>query len=284
METSPDILYKYRPFDQYLLSMILSKKIYLSSPSQFNDPLDCIPLVLPHSYEIERCESILIRLYEINLSRELDRIYKGYSISQSVKEKFSNFARIKAEDTLIQNDLQGLITGYEESIFTQLMKLFNPGIFCMAESYENILMWSHYAAQHQGVCLGYKTNKVKDEIHKVCYDEEKHKLLKLDALLSWIEKSEHNLLTREYIETCFLNKRKEWEYENEWRLISNEGPGETYTELELCEVYFGYKMNDKIKSMLSREINSLYSNVDFYQMNRVDNSYSLNRGKYPLPD
>lgn len=162
----------------------------------------------------------------------------------------------------------------------------------MAESYENILMWSHYADQHQGICLGYKTHEAKNEIYKVCYNKNKHKMLKLDSLSSWIEqtklsqmKRNHNSLSKEYIDICFLNKNKEWNYENEWRLISNEGSGEKHTELELCEVCFGYRVKKEIKDMLCREIDRLYKNdVAFYQMIRIDNSYFLKREKYQPSD
>lgn len=139
MAKVPDILYKYRPIDQYLFSMVLNKKIYLSSPSQFNDPLDCLPLIESGDFDEDYLiYDILIPLMTLNFRKTHLEYYDNYGIGNDIKSKIERVSEFKAEDTFIKDYAQDSTYGYEESdlnikyldrITKQLVKFFNQAYF-----------------------------------------------------------------------------------------------------------------------------------------------------------
>jgi hypothetical protein len=41
MKVYENLLYKYYPYNEYLLEMLFTKKMWYSKPDTFNDPFDC---------------------------------------------------------------------------------------------------------------------------------------------------------------------------------------------------------------------------------------------------
>lgn len=108
---------------------------------------------------------------------------------------------------------------------------------CMTETYDNILMWSHYANSHKGICIEYDVKKLltqknafnyyiypviygkvrlKDygyDINKLIYDmEELENCIKNNAEYD----GNYNL---DDLLPLFLIKNECWSYEKEWRVI-----------------------------------------------------------------
>lgn len=88
---------------------------------------------------------------------------------------------------------------------------FQKKIFvaCFSERNDSVLMWSHYAEQHTGLCVGYK---LRDLIEKyncfpVIYS---NKMPQINDLNN-IDKGELYL--------SVLTKGEDWSYEQEWRII-----------------------------------------------------------------
>ncbi len=75
------------------------------------------------------------------------------------------------------------------------------GIISFSETYDNLLMWSHYADNHSGVVIGFDgTNEWFKTLHRVRYRKERNtKLMDLND--------------------PYLYKSDEWSYEKEHRLV-----------------------------------------------------------------
>jgi hypothetical protein len=90
------------------------------------------------------------------------------------------------------------------------------GIFCLAATSNNILMWSHYADHHRGICLEFRTD-VKDSIFRmaqpVTYGEEFPHL----DLLRLVQDENFREAT-----PWMLTKSPCWSYEHEWRILDFE--------------------------------------------------------------
>jgi len=139
----------------------------------------------------------------------------------------------------------------------------------------NILMWSHYADSHKGICIRYKLKndficmEDKDDIP----DDHFHTILKkidygdecsVNDIINLEEKSiDANL--------AFTRKYRTWNYENEVRLISyntkNEDdyisiPNDNSANIEA--IYFGCKCTDEDKALVIKCIGD--TNVQFYKM------------------
>src|SRR3546814_2246259 len=81
-------------------------------------------------------------------------------------------------------------------------------------------MWSHYAQQHEGVCLEFSTpENVARNLLRVRYGADRS--IPLSELYAW--KVEHNADARERVlNLAFLSKAQAWEYEREWRILRSE--------------------------------------------------------------
>lgn len=86
-------------------------------------------------------------------------------------------------------------------------------VTCFSENYKNILMWSHYADNHKGFCIGYK----KDILSKIKTPSGGSRLVEVE----YAEKmpSITELSTTKEINKLMVIKSTDWEYEKEWRLI-----------------------------------------------------------------
>lgn len=81
------------------------------------------------------------------------------------------------------------------------------GILCLSENPLHILMWSHYASDHGGICIGFDSTQApfRDAI-KVTYGSDRPRI--------GINSNPETL-----IRNVFLKKSKHWNYEDEWRII-----------------------------------------------------------------
>lgn len=81
------------------------------------------------------------------------------------------------------------------------------GILCLTEDPSNILMWSHYASNHSGICVGFDTDyKPFDSANQVYYSD------------GW-PSAEFNSDSEQLLKRVLLTKSKHWSYEKEWRSI-----------------------------------------------------------------
>lgn len=116
-------------------------------------------------------------------------------------------------------NLQNLLDEMDSKLAEKMKNLFLVG--CVCTSYKNRLMWSHYADSHKGFCIEYDFSEPEDEILSklplpVVYSEKRPSVPWKAA----IDNSEENM-EEAYAEIMMglLTKDKEWEYENEWRIL-----------------------------------------------------------------
>jgi len=115
------------------------------------------------------------------------------------------------------------------------------GIICMSTSWQEPLLWGHYADKHKGICLGFDV--VKEDWKKVRYVKSRPTLqsLGVSTLLD---------MSDEQWETVSLTKFKAWSYEREFRRLVDLGEPDLVSSLHfqpfsdamrLREVIFGYR-------------------------------------------
>lgn len=116
-------------------------------------------------------------------------------------------------------NLQNLLDEMDSKLAEKMKNLFLVG--CLCTSYKNRLMWSHYADSHKGFCIEYDFSEPEDELLSklplpVVYSEKRPSVPWKAA----IDNSEENM-EEAYAEIMMglLTKDKDWEYENEWRIL-----------------------------------------------------------------
>ena len=95
------------------------------------------------------------------------------------------------------------------------------GIFSGKET--NIPMWTHYANEHTGICIEYDTKTIQKELtlnslYPIRYTE---KLL--DGMSHIMDRQSNPLSAYSFLEELGTQKHKDWEYEQEWRLMLHMG-------------------------------------------------------------
>ena len=110
-----------------------------------------------------------------------------------------------------------LLDGFTQAIRDGFYKGFNEniGVLALTEKPDNLLMWAHYAQNHKGFVIEF------DGDHEYF-----HKQLSSSDELRYLRKVRYSdkrpnirLSTLEEATDIFLTKSKEWEYEQEWRIM-----------------------------------------------------------------
>lgn len=94
----------------------------------------------------------------------------------------------------------------DRAAFRKIKNTFaaNRGVLCFSLSWDNPLLWSHYADRHKGVALGFDIHH--DLVRKVSYVEQRYALKKINE---------------ETAIALLFSKYKGWEYEQEVRIFTS---------------------------------------------------------------
>lgn len=95
----------------------------------------------------------------------------------------------------------------------------NYRICSLTDNYSNPLMWSFYAEEGRGCCIKLKVKEGIEPV-KVSYD-------------SCVEASAFG-----DVKGILQHKLRQWEFENEWRVLTNE----QYVPIETCAIYLCSRM------------------------------------------
>lgn len=263
-----------------LKNSLQESKIYFSHPASFNDPLECTIPITIDNYDIyadkyrEYIESILSKIIgcpEDETSRN-KRIYEAIEFG------------IPVENCLI---------------------------ICFAKSDNNQLMWSHYADQHQGVCLCYEVPDAKEEWDaqikwsdsiafdmknfnmdyfgdSVVYQSKRPSLHVADSSLpieEWTFENDYK------IEDAVFVKPECWRYEQEWRLgvflpiggkaalaagINTSSYHAVLPTEWLKEITFGLRLDRKYSDEIIEIVNgSGYNDVTFRKAKMVHGEFRI---------
>jgi hypothetical protein len=219
------LLYKYRSLDtasvEFTSKIISAQEVYFSRPDAFNDPFEFRPKLSLQATKAEFA-TYLDGLYK-RKQPWMNRQQRKDSIAAVLKDKSRNHQSVEAASLL--SDAMAKITKF-------------CGVYCLSEDPANILMWSHYADCHRGICLGFdgaNTNPFFGRAQKVTYQE--------SYPVANIIKDEPGT----YQDKVVLTKASFWAYEREWRIIEHEhGSGVyRYNQGDLKQIIFGVKTPSK---------------------------------------
>lgn len=123
-----------------LRDVVVRSRLWLSSPSAFNDPFDSKHFIrIPDDVgTIRGAFAKMIREREPKL---------GY-----IKRK-QRLEQMAMNPAMRPSGLREVVDSAQERVISQY------GVACFSETARNILMWSHYAAQHRGICLMFETSR-----------------------------------------------------------------------------------------------------------------------------
>ncbi len=144
-----EYFYKYRSLKSRGLERVFNnREIFLANPRTFNDPFESRPNVTVHSGTIKK---------ELFFKQAIRRNFPNSDRKQR-REILSKSRRAAARDK-----------EYYHKAFDDVIKGF--GVYCLSEKRDDILMWSHYADAHYGLCLEFnaRPGSLFWEAYKVSY-------------------------------------------------------------------------------------------------------------------
>lgn len=208
MQSLPDVLYKYRVWEeptalqQFNKRILTESELYFPSPNQFNDPFDA---GLPFRYKQSEITLEGIKQY-------LRTLAPHPTISL---EEGDRIIEKRWQDGIFQSG------AYWKDRHIPFLEKINStfGVVSLTPDPLNLLMWSHYANSHSGFCVGLSSQVLLDLGHAtligpVFYETDFPEFMFSDNEMEKIVR----LLT---------TKSTHWEYEKEVRIINHGAPRST---------------------------------------------------------
>lgn len=224
-----------------------------------------------------------------------NKIYKYISFNSDVQKKIATLKRnavymsspLEFNDpydcvlSFKLNEIEKMITDKkdrqkikkERKKWPKRLKFFL--IACFTTKWNNFLMWAHYANGHNGICVEYDRNEVKEMA-----DEEDMWFEKVDYIKS-ITKFNDPDIGEETKKMAIFSKHEQWEYEKEWRIVDANKGKRKNREIDMptpTALYIGYNVEEWLKNMLI-DIAKKIGIEKVYLVKLSQKEYKLKKGK-----
>lgn len=278
-----ETLYKYREWsNDHVRRMLRENEIYLSSPGDFNDPFDCLiePNFTATKAQQRAKYAKFVRHYNHGLSRK--------EVRRRVSEAWSRK----------DSPIRGPAAEMRKRLAATRRERF--GVFSMAESHSNLLMWSHYADSHKGICVGFRVDSLllQTGIYALTRPDLSIQLQKVDyeqTIPTWNIFTDGTEREREMIAKSLKTKSIDWDYEKEWRLFLHAIPRRSRGQVEdrerailenrertmrlpddaISEVYLGLQMCPEHKEEIKDIIAAKGTKVKVMEARKSTRKYAL---------
>ncbi|HEX6901987.1 MAG TPA: DUF2971 domain-containing protein [Thermoanaerobaculia bacterium] len=126
-------------------------------------------------------------------------------------------------------------------------QMYSYGLYCLSETFDNILMWSHYADNHQGFCLEFSSREPQSSPFPVSWRITYQKDRPIVDTTVTVDDINTDLIVRRGL----LTKSLDWAYEKEWRALETKGTGpRVLPEGLITAVILGAKMKAEDREQL----------------------------------
>ena len=250
-------LYKYRSLSSTTLTNLANNELFFASSDSFNDPFDCRAR---KEYEFENDNDFIEKWSVLEASQQ----------NISIEE-----AKVFVEE--INSDLERKEEYLKEkSSLFQKQVLQSFGVCSFSCVNDDILMWSHYADSHRGICLEFnrEPGNILEHARPIDYPDSDD----FPYIDYWLGPTDEQI---DELVKVILTKSKHWKYENEWRVIQRptdivenyKGHPFSYTEETLTGVIFGHRVKEKERHTVERILSS--HSVEYYEAKPVKNKFLL---------
>jgi hypothetical protein len=205
-------------------------KLWVSKPEAFNDPFDC--------------------------GLEITKAITEEDVLYAIKDKYgerSNWPQRIAKYVDSIFDVDGTFTPKERRRVDNETEVLleenkNSGVLCLCEVNDSILMWSHYAMNHTGICIEYErkpgTALADPELCSPVQYGSTYPAIDLGKMLVHRSGQTMDLMMR--------FKAASWSYEKEWRLITDEGNKPHDLPGPISKVIFGLRTPKDFRRKVQR--------------------------------
>ncbi|MGL1892223.1 MAG: DUF2971 domain-containing protein [Spirochaetaceae bacterium] len=269
---SDQYLYKYRPLfttdkdnnykvNEFTDALITKGELYFSNPNDFNDPFDSQFVFESHYKPSEAIEYFENSPYE-----------EKYGVKLVGIGAFNY-------DKFIKN-ITAVTDGFR--------------VLCLSKDPKNILMWSHYAYNHTGICVGIKSEVRKDLIainvktNTSVHNKKNHELDNGSLIAKAIYYPKNDLVPHILnpfkdnsgkVKDILYSKSSLWSYEEEYRIIlplHNIPTKKVYLiEGSIGQIIFGLKVPYDLKKHIIGKLSDRNDDITFLETKKIHGKYEL---------
>lgn len=244
-ESPPPRLWKYREWDKdgHTRDMIVQGDVYYASPKTLNDP-----------FEFRWLEQLpKTRAERVRYAKEMcAKIGPNDSIS-----------RRRAQFLHIMSDLEQLSEERKNGRGPTRANIA-LGVFCVSSLRDNVLMWSHYAKNHKGVCVGIRADGLTGKrFLPVQYRET------VPVLDAWTYIQTDN---NSFVEVSLV-KAIDWKYEDEWRSVNTVGVHH-FPEC-VDQVIIGALASDQTRAAVHEAVAAAPQEIEVFNARLSNSRYQL---------
>jgi len=282
-----DGFFKYYTAESAKLTLAHTSRKW-STPRLFNDPFDNQFNLYYEEPSEELAEQQLRQFHEILTSPE--PLKPNQFGPMTPKAELIRQVRLQHPDLKYTDDemaylREGVIEGMRRVI--QYVPTMNAAIrgvmadttvFCLSETHDNLLMWSHYAQNHTGAVIKFLALAEVDAptivARPVRYSRQ---MPQLDfAALMDFEK-----VPMDIIDVVTMTKSEVWAYEKEWRIIAGlRDKTQSYEILpyapeEVGAVYLGCNISIEDKEGIIEVTRRIYPKAKMFQAEKHEKEFAL---------
>ena len=230
-----DLLWKYIGLDragELRLPLLGSCEFKITQPCDLNDPFEVKPFVLIDQYSAEDWVIARRRARESGMFMKepsddnVERLFLSTIPARRFDEKSSPTLWPARIPELREEPFQTIAEVDEfraRKLRDKVEQLLNEtiGIFSMTEDPEQLVMWTHYAAEHRGIAVGFDRAHPSFQsaglLARVEYADSR---IPISSVGGFIRVAGHEFKEGKPLPVeTLLRKHPAWDYEREWRLI-----------------------------------------------------------------
>lgn len=158
------------------------------------------------------------------------------------------------------------------------------GICSFSKTRQNQLMWSHYADEHKGFCIGFNKDRLKSESPEIKeltvnyqseypYDD----ILRIiNNCIQNLDGDFSNVIIQSIVRKIIQTKYTYWHYEREVRLTSYKYGAFAFSPKSVNSIAFGLRTCERDKNTLKKLISGPdWCHVKWYQAHKSDQKFGI---------
>jgi len=197
-----ETLYKFKGLTgdsrAHVFDIIQNSRIYMSTPDEFDDPLDCNPVCKTAK---DLSDADFVRELQIDEERMIAGMHLTADEVAAMRRDFSI-------------DIHSMAEAVTESMRKELRA--DSRLFCLSATQNNPLLWAHYAGGHTGVCLHFHCPRGTDAVFSLARRVD-YAVDRLPVLIPLKYNESDDVI----VDRMVLTKSIDWQYEAEYRIVGN---------------------------------------------------------------
>lgn len=244
----PPKLFKYRSLTgcglEWTRQLIVEGKLWFASPRDFNDPFDTLPDVRMEGSPLER-------------RARIQQMVMDNTPGLSPEERR---AKVETMEAMSPEEWQSALEQTVRDAATA------TAVCSFTTRVDDVLMWSHYADHHRGLCVRFSTGSPYFEASlpfPVRYQSER-------PVIDWMKPN----LEQELID-ILLTKAAFWAHEGEWRQIETGAGARQLPRAVIEAVYLGCRASCATRDLVRAWLEGLDWPVELHVAREAHSTFSL---------